>query len=256
MSAFIYKGKLIDKAILDDSYYTIKIKLEEINNFPQIKPGQFAQISLIYNINNSILPRPFSIMDYNSEEYTLTFLIKKVGKFTGFLLNAHPGEMFKILFPLGNGFSLTNNSLLIGGGSGIASIYALTKFLCSKGYNFDVLIGSKDNVLVNFFRINFPSIKLFCSTEDGSAGEKGLVTEHYLLSRIIEYKKVYVCGPELMMKKIAELCKKQNILCEVSLENTMACGFGVCLCCVTNTINGNVCTCTNGPIFNAKELLW
>ncbi|MDD4419004.1 MAG: dihydroorotate dehydrogenase electron transfer subunit, partial [Bacteroides graminisolvens] len=96
---------------------------------------------------------------------------------------------------------------------------------------------------------------VFTTTEDGSMGEKGYVTQHSLLSTQT-FNKIYTCGPKPMMMAVAKYAKTNNIECEVSLENTMACGFGVCLCCVENTTEGHICVCKEGPVFNIKKLLW
>ena len=93
------------------------------------------------------------------------------------------------------------------------------------------------------------------STEDGSVGEKGLVTANSILNN--DFDVVYCCGPTPMMKAVSEWAKERNIKCYVSLENRMACGIGACLCCVTDTKDmGNVCVCTYGPVFDANEIKW
>ena len=95
----------------------------------------------------------------------------------------------------------------------------------------------------------------FVTTEDGSLGEKGFVTQHSIW-RDKQFDKVYVCGPKPMMKAVAKLTKEHGIWCEVSLENMMACGLGACLCCVEDTVDGNVCVCKEGPVFNTRRLKW
>ena len=91
--------------------------------------------------------------------------------------------------------------------------------------------------------------------ESATVGEKGFVTNHSLLKNKV-FDKIYTCGPTPMMKAISAYAKTNNIECEVSLENTMACGFGVCLCCVTDTTEGHKCVCTEGPVFNLTTLKW
>jgi dihydroorotate dehydrogenase electron transfer subunit len=98
---------------------------------------------------------------------------------------------------------------------------------------------------------------LYFTTENGSLGEKGFVTQHSVFqNRLENYDKIYACGPDAMMKAIAKEAKKANVFCEVSLENLMACGFGVCLCCIEPTVKGNLCVCTEGPVFNINDLKW
>ena len=97
--------------------------------------------------------------------------------------------------------------------------------------------------------------EVYLTTEDATVGEKGFVTNHSLLKNKV-FDKIYTCGPTPMMKAISVYAKTNNIECEVSLENTMACGFGVCLCCVTDTTEGHKCVCTEGPVFNLTTLKW
>ena len=96
---------------------------------------------------------------------------------------------------------------------------------------------------------------MLTTTEDGSHGEKGFVTQHSVFEQE-QFEMIYTCGPKPMMMALAALAKQKNIECEVSLENTMACGIGVCLCCVEKTTEGHVCVCKDGPVFNIKELTW
>jgi dihydroorotate dehydrogenase electron transfer subunit len=95
---------------------------------------------------------------------------------------------------------------------------------------------------------------VYLSTEDGSKGEKGFVTQHSVLAE--EFSYIYTCGPKPMMQAVARIAREHNTPCEVSLENLMACGVGACLCCVEDTVEGHVCVCKEGPIFNIDRLKW
>ena len=97
--------------------------------------------------------------------------------------------------------------------------------------------------------------RVFVTTEDGSAGEKGFVTGHSVFDKE-HFDRMSVCGPLPMMKAVARLAREKDMDCEVSLENMMACGLGACLCCVEKTVKGNVCVCKEGPVFNINELTW
>jgi dihydroorotate dehydrogenase electron transfer subunit len=120
-----------------------------------------------------------------------------------------------------------------------------------------ILIGarsSKDLVEIDQFS-RYGAV--FTTTEDGTGGIKGYVTDHPVLgSELSSFTRIYSCGPEPMMKAVASRAGSNSIFCEVSLENTMACGFGVCLCCVTETTQGHKCVCTDGPVFNINQLKW
>ena len=96
---------------------------------------------------------------------------------------------------------------------------------------------------------------VYITTEDGSEGEKGFVTQHSILSSE-RFDRISTCGPKPMMVAVARYAKSNNITCEVSLENMIACGVGACLCCVENTNEGHVCVCKEGPVFNVNKLLW
>jgi len=98
--------------------------------------------------------------------------------------------------------------------------------------------------------------KVLITTEDGSLGEKGRVTDHSIFQNIQYFTHIFTCGPDPMMKALGKIAQANDIECEISLENTMACGFGACLCCVTETTTGNRCVCTDGPVFNVNELKW
>ena len=93
------------------------------------------------------------------------------------------------------------------------------------------------------------------TTEDGSAGERGFVTNHSILG-LEQFDRIATCGPLPKMQAVARFAVKAGVDCEASLENMMACGLGACLCCVEKTTEGNVCVCQHGPVFNIKKLLW
>lgn len=233
--------------------------LELIGNsyLPSLKPGQFAQVK-IEGSPDTFLRRPISIHDVDYERNTINFLVQVAGKGTERLSNLKPGETLNIIYPLGNSFSLPSENakvLLIGGGCGVAPLMFLGKFLKSKGFSPEILLGFRNSERIIEYDEYAGIGPVYLTTEDGSKGEKGFVTDHTVLKER-HFDHICCCGPELMMKAVAGYCTKKDINCEVSLEHLMACGFGVCLCCVVNTVNGNLCTCIDGPVFNTKELKW
>jgi dihydroorotate dehydrogenase electron transfer subunit len=224
---------------------------------PLLKPGQFVQAKVEDN-PETFLRRPLSIHDVDPEKNTIKILIQVVGKGTQKLSNLKEGEILNLIYPLGNSFSLPAENahiLLIGGGCGVAPLLFLGKYLKSNGYNPEILLGFRNSDRIIEYEEYKTIGTVYLTTEDGSKGEKGFVTDHPVLKER-RFDHVYCCGPESMMKAVAGYCLKKDIVCEVSLENLMACGFGVCLCCVVNTVDGNVCTCTDGPVFNIKKLKW
>ncbi len=228
-------------------------------DIPQILPGNFAEIQ-IENTTGVFLRRPFSILDVDYDSRIISFFIKIIGKGTKRLGEAQRGDKVSLMYPLGNSFTMPvpeKKVLIVGGGSGIAPFVMLGRNLKKNGNKVTFLIGgkSKKDVLISALFSEFGEV--FTTTEDGSAGERGFVTDHSLIKTgSPPFDKIYSCGPEAMMKAVGKIAKQNNIDCEVSLENMMACGFGACLCCVTETIDGNKRVCKEGPVFNINYLKW
>ena len=220
-----------------------------------IFPGQFAEIK-IDNEPNTFLRRPISIHDVDYKYNTITFLIRICGKGTEKLSALRPKENVNIIYPLGKGFTVEQgNYLLIGGGCGVAPLYYLARKLNEINIFPDIIIGARNGKALFDMEKYQPLGKIYITTEDGSVGESGFVTNHPVLLHPENYTHICTCGPEAMMKAVAQYAAKHHIRCEVSLENTMACGIGACLCCVTETTDGhNVCVCTEGPVFDAEKL--
>ncbi len=225
---------------------------------PALFPGQFVEL-YVEDSPRTFLRRPFSIHSVNTATNTFQLLIQIKGEGTKKLSSKSIGEKVNVIYPLGNSFTLpdTSDVLLIGGGCGVAPLLFLAMQLNTNGINPRILVGGKskkDLLELDEYR---KYGEVLITTEDGSEGEKGLVTDHSIFSKEQPgFKMIYCCGPDPMMKKVAEIAGKYKAGCEVSLENTMACGFGVCLCCVTQTLQGNQRVCVEGPVFNAKHLGW
>lgn len=242
---------------LNDYHHILQLQAPE--QLEPIEPGQFANL-LVDHAPGVFLRRPFSIYSVNYESNTISVFIKVIGEGTRNLANTPVGSIISGLFPLGNGFSIPKSKekiLLVGGGSGVASMMSLAQVLSTNLNDVSILLGARSSAdlveLDHFSRYG----TLYTTTEDGTHGVKGYVTDHHVFSTELEhFARVYTCGPEPMMKAIAAKAKKESVFCEVSLENTMACGFGVCLCCVTETQQGHKCVCTDGPVFNTNQLKW
>ncbi|GAB4312393.1 MAG: dihydroorotate dehydrogenase electron transfer subunit [Bacteroidales bacterium] len=225
---------------------------------PEISPGNFAEIE-IPDQKEVFLRRPFSVMDADYQNNFLSFYIKVIGKGTRALRNLKKGDTVSVIHPLGGSFSIPENQnvLAVGGGSGIAPFPLLGKYLVKAGNRVTFLLGGRsanDIVLVSELQ-QYGKVEV--TTEDGSLGHRGMVTDHPLFSGGVEgFDRIVTCGPEGMMKAVSAIAQHANIPCEVSLENLMACGFGVCLCCITPTVKGNLRVCQEGPVFNSTELKW
>ncbi len=256
MKKTIHDLKVINNIRVNHNNFILELEAPE--PLGEILAGQFVEV-LVKKSDSTFLRRPFSIHDVDYEKNTLSLLIQTLGAGTEALSHTKTGEFLNLVYPLGNSFSIQSggNALLIGGGTGIAPMYFLAKTLHKNGIEPTVLMGSRDKeglLRIDDFK---QSGDVYFTTEDGSAGEKGLVTDHSILKNsATKFKIIYSCGPEPMMKAIGKYAVANNIACEVSLENMMACGVGACLCCVVETTSGNLCTCTDGPVFNVKDLKW
>ncbi|MBN1180945.1 MAG: dihydroorotate dehydrogenase electron transfer subunit [Bacteroidales bacterium] len=253
---YIQDFEVLDNKVLNFEYFTLLLR--PMVHLPEILPGQFVE-ALIDTSQKVFLRRPFSVHDVDYTENTLTLLIQVVGEGTHNLQKLVKGEVLNLIFPLGTPYSLPENKkvLLVGGGCGIAPLLYLARYLHLKGMEITTLMGGRSAEYI----IEVDKYKAFgevlITTDDGSMGEKGFVTQHSIFNeKVREYGRIYTCGPEPMMKSIASIAKEKGIDCEVSLENLMACGIGACLCCVVETTTGNRCTCTEGPVFNIKDLKW
>lgn len=240
---------------INATHFTLVLKATSV--FPTIVPGQFVNV-LVEDADDVYLRRPFSIHDVNNKEKTFSLLIKNVGKGTEALQKKKVGDKLNIIYPLGKGYSLDTKGkvLLIGGGFGVAPLYYLAKELHKKQQtDIHLLVGAKtkkDILLTEKFE---GIAQVHTTTEDGSTGETGYVTQHSIMQD--NFSQIYTCGPTPMTEAIAKYAIKKDIPCEVSLENMMACGYGVCLCCVTKSVtNENLPVCTQGTVFNVKELQW
>ena len=146
------------------------------------------------------------------------------------------------------------STLLVGGGVGVAPLLYLGAELNAQGCEVTFLLGgrsAKDVLELDLFN---KYGRVCVTTEDGTMGEKGFVTNHSVLAE--SFDKIFTCGPTPMMKAVACYAKEKAINCEASLENMMACGLGACLCCVEKTTEGNLCVCKDGPVFPISKLLW
>lgn len=256
MKKFMLDLTVTKNETLNSQYYLLKLTSPEI--LPEMLPGQFVEI-LVDNAPNVFLRRPISINYVDRATNEMWLLIQIVGEGTQKLAALKENDKVNLIFPLGNSFTFPTNKhqkvLLIGGGVGIAPLLFWGSVLHSQGYDCNFLLGgrSKENLLQLCEFEKFGNV--YSTTEDGSHGEKGFVTQHSLFKGR-NFDVLYSCGPTPMMRAVAAYAALNKVFCEVSLENTMACGFGACLCCVTDTTEGNLCVCTEGPVFNITKLKW
>lgn len=256
MKKFILDLTVKENIRLNDT--NVLIKLTSPDALPEMLPGQFAEIR-IDGSPTTFLRRPISINYVDKALNEVWFLVQLVGDGTKQLARANKGDIINVMLPLGNSFTApeaaSEKLLLVGGGVGTAPMLFWGKQLSLQGFKPTFLLGArsrKDLLQLSEFEAYG---EVYTTTEDGSFGEKGYVTQHSVLNTT-HFDRIYTCGPKPMMMAVAKYAKSNQIWCEVSLENTMACGIGACLCCVENTTEGHICVCSEGPIFNMNKLLW
>ena len=210
--------------------------------------GQFIDLKL----DGHFLRRPFSICDWN--ETTLTVVYRTVGKGTAELAGYVPGKMIELLTGLGNGFDTSvsgSKPLLVAGGSGVPMMYALAKALVAEGKEVSAVLGYRTASDVFLAKeIEALGVQVTVTTEDGSLGVKGFVTD---AMKDMDYTHFYTCGPEAMFKAIDAIAKSSG---QFSFEERMGCGFGACMGCTMETKNGYKRVCKEGPVFVREELIW
>ena len=241
---------------LNDKY--VLLRLTQTAPLPEMVPGQFVEIK-VEGSESTFLRRPISINDFDREHNELHLLIACIGDGTRKLGRLNIGERVSVVLPLGNGFTLPaspdKKHLLVGGGVGVAPLLYLGKEIRRMGGKPYFLLGARsgnDLLLLEEFR---KTGEVYITTEDGTEGEKGFVTNHSVLEKE-RFDMISTCGPKPMMLAVARYAHKAGIDCEVSLENKMACGVGACLCCVEDTTDGHVCVCKDGPVININKLKW
>ena len=256
MKKFILDLTVNSVEALSDKH--VLIKLTDDKPLPEMLPGQFVEVR-VDNSPSTFLRRTISINNVDYDRNELWLLVAAVGDGTRQLQKLQKGDRLNCMLPLGNSFTMPTDSaqkvLLVGGGVGVAPLLYFGKRIKAMGGEPTFLLGARSAKDV-LERELFEQVgRVLITTEDGSEGEKGFVTNHSVLAQE-HFDRISTCGPKPMMMAVARYAFKNDIECEVSLENKMACGVGACLCCVEKTVEGNKCVCKEGPVMNIKKLTW
>jgi dihydroorotate dehydrogenase electron transfer subunit len=268
-----FKTAVLSNIEVSPGYFRLRLAAPKDAAGPQ--PGQFLMVK-VRDAIDPLLRRPFGVFDMGTfePEYSdvsrqtyLEILYKVVGRGTKVLSNLHHGDHVDLLGPLGKGFDTVGTvgeKILVGGGVGLAPLYYLAGKL-AKDSRVHLFAGgrNRDDILciTEFERLG---IETYVATDDGTLGERGLVTEvmeRYVANSPSE-KTIFACGPFPMLKAVSRIAKRYSIPCQVSLEAYMACGVGACLGCVikgrnhTEESTDYLCVCKDGPVFDSLELLW
>jgi dihydroorotate dehydrogenase electron transfer subunit len=221
------------------------------------KPGQFVMIHTSQSKLSSdpLLRRPFSIHDINGD--LISLLIKVVGRGSEILSNLSTGNYIDVLGPLGKSFpDISDPVIIVGGGMGLAPLKFLARRMTGRN-EIKILLGGAtgDDIKIASEFESFGQTIIY--TEDGSAGQKGLITAGLIKELELTPSAVLACGPEGMLKAVADICHQYECLCYVSMEARMACGLGACLGCVCETKSGErPRVCVDGPVFNAERIFY
>jgi dihydroorotate dehydrogenase electron transfer subunit len=231
------------------------------------QPGQFLMVHVSKRTKDPLLRRPFSIHGIQDRDRAM-LLYNKVGAGTALLSTLKKHDSISIIGPLGNGFTLPGpreSTLLLAGGMGLAPLFFLVQALQRAQRNVGkVFVGfSTSEQVVRFEQLKELGVDLSLTTEDGSLGSKGVVTdllEGYLGSEVQEKPVIYGCGPLSMLKKVAHRAAALNLKCYVSLEGYMACGLGICMGCAVKSAPGEkkpyYYVCQDGPVFPSRAIDW
>lgn len=227
------------------------------------RPGQFVMVRVGTGMD-PLLRRPFSVHQV-AEGGLLQILFKVIGKGTAWIAGLQPGRELDLLGPLGRGFDHSASAgghCLVGGGIGIAPLLFLAKkLLQTNGASaVKVLLGARTGEEIVSLAEDFGALGLevLTTTEDGSLGRQGQVTDLMTTLPQGTPPTVYACGPYPMLRAVTGLCRSRGWACQVSLETVMACGLAACLGCAVSRfdMNGYVHVCKDGPVFDADEVAW
>lgn len=252
-------ARLVGNTALTPTLYQAELEVEALP--ATMLPGQFIHVALP-GMQAHILRRPFSVYYCDKSTSRIVLLYQVVGEGTAHFSRLSCGATLDVLGPIGTPwptFAASDRVLLVMGGLGSAPLYMLAEQLVAAGVAVDVVMGAQTaDALVALERYR----KLLgkdphLTTDDGSHGHQGFCSD--ILPELCDqqhFSAVCCCGPEPMMQSVSNITLARDIPTYISLEKRMACGVGACLSCVVETTQGNKRSCIDGPIFNAKEVVW
>lgn len=256
--------RLVKRESLGGAYALLTFEHPEVAD---AVAGQFAMVQPETE-SDLILRRPFSIMDTDPGARTFTIFLKAIGPGSKAVFDLREGENARVLGPLGHGFTAPapeERVFLVGGGYGVAPFALFSRSLHRDRAAFHLFYGGRSHTeLPLIAALERRGIPLTLSTDDGTRGESGRVTAPLLaaLDRETGSKRLYACGPEPMMRAVANIALERGLPCEVSLDPWMGCGLGTCLGCVVKIQEPgeskpkNRPACTEGPVFDSRRVVW
>ena len=240
-----FKSKVLDHVQVTDDKFILTVE----RNGAAILPGQFFMLKC-WDAELTLL-RPISV--FKAHDNSIEFMYRVVGKGTQRLNELDVDDELQLLGALGTGFPVNEvhgRVALLGGGVGIPPLCETAKQLAANCVQVDAYLGFRDELFC-LEAFEPYCTRIFVSTEKGTEGYKGFITD---LLKPAQYDAVFTCGPEIMMRKVAEACHAQNTDCWCSMEHRMACGIGACLGCSIRTADGMKRVCKEGPVFSSTIL--
>ena len=253
---------------LGPGFYHLRLRMgEEV----AVLPGQFAMVKP-HGLEEPLLRRALAIHRVEGDALELIYLV--LGRGLEALARVREGERVDALLPLGNTYPTSpvvdegRRALVVSGGVGAPALFMLAERLVAEGGDVRVFFGGRSaDALPGLEDFEALGCAVAVTTDDGSRGERGFVTaplERELAGPAPERGwAVYTCGPGPMMARAASLAKEHGAPCYVSLEASMACGFGICVACVVEVCEGSFAppfkyqkVCTEGPVFPGEAIVW
>lgn len=231
----------------------------------RFRSGQFVSVGVGGDHSSTLLRRPFAVHDVKPDYGgTIEFLFSVEGTGTAWLAERRANDLLDLVGPLGRPFPLPRdpvNCVLVGGGSGAAPLFPLAQSLRRRGCRVDFVLGaaSADGVLNAITARRLAETATF-TTDDGSFGTRGRVTD--VLSKVVREVRsdaIYACGPMPMLRSVTAMAENDDLPVQVSVEETMACGTGICMTCVIPVVGGDgitrmVRSCVDGPVFRGEQV--
>ncbi|MDR1205539.1 MAG: dihydroorotate dehydrogenase electron transfer subunit [Peptococcaceae bacterium] len=276
-----YWGKVRENAAISREIYRMTLDLPEIA--AAARPGQFVMMTVSGDeAQDPFLRRPFSVSGMDAAAGTVSVHYRAVGRGTRAMARKAPGDSLRVMGPLGRGFWWDRGlrrAALVGGGVGIAPLLPLARALTADGIQVGAFLGAQNKAgLFGADVLEAAGCRTYAATDDGSGGYKGLVTE--LLLKVADAQgffdsgagdvsvcgsqgggSVFACGPAPMLRVLTEICGVRRMPCQISMEERMACGLGVCMGCAVSAAGADgvvrrARVCGDGPVLDGAEVRW
>jgi dihydroorotate dehydrogenase electron transfer subunit len=257
-----YEAQIVEREPLlgDASLMTLRLPAGIASRF---RPGQFVQVRSRDAVSTDpLLRRPYSPYRINLQADTLALLVRPFGRASTWLATQPVGEVINLMGPLGNGFSVPPKAkriLMVAGGVGVAPLVHLTEEVLPQDHEVTFLMGAATGSALLPANELPSEVEYVVATDDGTQGHHGFVTD--LVAPYLSWTDaVFACGPEPMLRSLSGVVRQHRFgrqpPVSVSVEQSMACGVGVCLGCMVETTRGWATTCVDGPVFHIDDIVW